>query len=471
MMEEAFFMFDDSYDEHQDSAAKVTSAPARCYAKMPELTRIVERLQLLSTPCNEFGRKIHQAVCEAVPRYGTEISSLAVAMAALGFDVVVRKCNRDAIRGVQMFSCLRHEFLVVRGTSGHLNGVEFIVEPSLRQHFSIPHASPEYEFILNNVPDIFVGSSCRLVPVVQLLCALMADSFRREGHTLPPWRRDAAMLSKWLPQAHLYTDYVVDRSLLPFAPDPAAPVAVPAPISVAVAAIVANGAAAPAVEPVAKEAPAHRLLGFSAAAQELTDLVLLQSSRRNSTGSESSSSCSSGGSDCISPASGFLSDASSRLSSLQDCVREDSAASTSATDSYARVDKPKDQAWLAHPEWSHGRVPKVGAGNGINGGGVAPFGLPNYNWAYILSTAEPRAVRPQVRDASGCLSFKNFPQSVAGCDAGRRGTAGSRLCASSRPSVAAAASTTRPRTRSLLSEQFRVVRTPQVPGRILVTMS
>ncbi|GIL42151.1 hypothetical protein Vafri_209 [Volvox africanus] len=467
-MEEAFFMFDDSYDEHQDSAATVTSAPARCYAKMPELTRIVERLQLLSTPCNEFGRKIHQAVCEAVPRYGTEISSLAVAMAALGFDVVVRRCNRDAIRGVQMFSCLRHEFLVVRGTSGQLNGVEFIVEPSLRQHFSIPHASPEYEFILNNIPDVFVGSSCRLVPVVQLLCALMADSFRREGLTLPPWRRDAAMLSKWLPQAHLYTDYVVDRSLLPFAPVPAAlpSVAVPAPISVPVAAIVANGAATPAVAPVALEAPAHRFLGFSAAAQELKDLVL-QSSRRNSTGSESSSSCSSGGSDCISPASGFLSVASSRLSSLQDCVPEDSAASASAANCYVRVDKPKDLACSAHPEWRNGRAQKFCAGNGVNGGGVAPFGLPNYNWAYILSTEESRAVRSQVRDVLGCSSFKKFPQSVAGCDAGRRGTAGTRLSACGRPSVAAAASS-RPRPRSLLSEQFRVVRSPQAPGRVLI---
>ncbi|GIL74210.1 hypothetical protein Vretimale_1969 [Volvox reticuliferus] len=466
MMEEAFFMFDDSYDEHQDSAATATSAPARCYAKMSELTRIVERLQLLSTPCNDFGRKIHQAVSEAIPRYGTETSSLAVAMATMGFDVVVRKGNRDAIRGVQMFSCLRHEFLVVRGTSGELKGVEFIVEPSLRQHFSIPHASSEYEFILNNMPDIFVGSSCRLVPVVQLLCALMADSFRREGLTLPPWRRDAAMLSKWLPQAQFYTDYVVDRSVLPMAPVPAAvlPVAVPTPIAAPLAAIAATGAAATAVAPVVK-APTHRFLGFSAAAEELKDLVMLQTSRRNSTGSESSSSCSSGGSDCVSPASGFLSVASSRLSSLQDYVPEESAASTSAANSYVRATKPKE-AWCALPARSSGRTSKFGADNGISGGGAAPCGLPNYNWAYILSPEESRAVRPQVRDASDCLSFKNFSQSAGLEGAIRRSAAGSRPSACSRPSVAASA--TRLRTRSLLSEQFRVARNSPAPGRVLI---
>ncbi|GIL74212.1 hypothetical protein Vretifemale_4232 [Volvox reticuliferus] len=77
--------------------------------------------------------------------------------------------------------------------------MEFIVEPSLRQHFAIPHPSPDYEYVLSRTPDVFVGGSCRLVPVIQLLCALMADSFQRKGLPLPPWRREAAMLSKWLP--------------------------------------------------------------------------------------------------------------------------------------------------------------------------------------------------------------------------------------------------------------------------------
>ena len=77
--------------------------------------------------------------------------------------------------------------------------MEFIVEPALRAHFTIPHPSPDYEQMLARAPDVFVGGSCRLAPLVQLLCALMADSFERQGLALPPWRKEAAMLSKWLP--------------------------------------------------------------------------------------------------------------------------------------------------------------------------------------------------------------------------------------------------------------------------------
>ena len=95
---------------------------------------------------------------------------------------------------------LRHSFLVVRGR-GEYEGMEFIVEPALRAHFTIPHPSPDYEQMLARAPDVFVGGSCRLAPLVQLLCALMADSFERQGLALPPWRKEAAMLSKWLPAA------------------------------------------------------------------------------------------------------------------------------------------------------------------------------------------------------------------------------------------------------------------------------
>ncbi|GIL42153.1 hypothetical protein Vafri_214 [Volvox africanus] len=90
--------------------------------------------------------------------------------------------------------------------------MEFIVEPSLRQHFAIPHPSPDYESVLSRTPDVFVGGSCRLVSIIQLLCALMADSFQREGLPLPPWRREAAMLSKWLPHPARIRDLTPRRS-------------------------------------------------------------------------------------------------------------------------------------------------------------------------------------------------------------------------------------------------------------------
>ncbi|KAG2484337.1 hypothetical protein HYH03_016879 [Edaphochlamys debaryana] len=116
--------------------------------------------------------------------------------------------------GTECFRSLRHEFLVVHG-SGDYCGMEFIVEPALRQHFAIPHPSPEYALVLSHLPEVFVGGSCRLAPIVQLMCALMADSFAQQGLALPPWRKEQAMLSKWMPQPHRLRELALDGPQAP----------------------------------------------------------------------------------------------------------------------------------------------------------------------------------------------------------------------------------------------------------------
>ncbi|GIL74209.1 hypothetical protein Vretimale_1967 [Volvox reticuliferus] len=163
---------------------------------------LVRRVKLIARQPSELGRQLHRDVTALLGRFNSDVKSpdalysLASALADLGYDVSLRTALGGGTS--ECFKSLRHEFLIVRGT-GEFCGMEFIVEPSLRQHFAIPHPSPDYEYVLSRTPDVFVGGSCRLVPVIQLLCALMADSFQRKGLPLPPWRREAAMLSKWLP--------------------------------------------------------------------------------------------------------------------------------------------------------------------------------------------------------------------------------------------------------------------------------
>ncbi|GLI70507.1 hypothetical protein VaNZ11_015415 [Volvox africanus] len=163
---------------------------------------LARRIELTARQPSALGRQLHRDVTALLGRFNSDLHlpealyTLASALADLGYEVNLR----TALGGgnSECFKSLRHMFLVVHGT-GEFHGMEFIVEPSLRQHFAIPHPSPDYEYVLSRTPDVFVGGSCRLVPVIQLLCALMADSFQREGLPLPPWRREAAMLSKWLP--------------------------------------------------------------------------------------------------------------------------------------------------------------------------------------------------------------------------------------------------------------------------------
>lgn len=47
--------------------------------------------------------------------------------------------------------------------------------------------------------DEFVGSEACVAALVKFLCAEMGAAFAAAGHTVPPWRAQAAMLSKWLP--------------------------------------------------------------------------------------------------------------------------------------------------------------------------------------------------------------------------------------------------------------------------------
>jgi hypothetical protein len=50
------------------------------------------------------------------------------------------------------------------------------------------------------LPDEVVAPRPRLRQLIAVLCAEMAASFAARGMTLPPWRRQQAVESKWLPQ-------------------------------------------------------------------------------------------------------------------------------------------------------------------------------------------------------------------------------------------------------------------------------
>jgi len=100
--------------------------------------------------------------------------------------------------GPACFRNLRHEFLTVLG-EGDYKDVPYIVDPAFKEQFEIPQPSAAYAALLDLLPTEFVGTSSRLVPLVQCLCAEMVASFEANGLTLPPWRRSQSMLTKWLP--------------------------------------------------------------------------------------------------------------------------------------------------------------------------------------------------------------------------------------------------------------------------------
>lgn len=49
--------------------------------------------------------------------------------------------------------------------------MDFLVEPAFREQFQVSHPTPHYAALLEAVPEEFVGTNARLVPLVHFLCA------------------------------------------------------------------------------------------------------------------------------------------------------------------------------------------------------------------------------------------------------------------------------------------------------------
>ena len=111
---------------------------------------------------------------------------------------------------VNIFANLRNEFLVVVDSEKHgtistdkkqQTEEEYIIEMSFRDHFRMPLVEgmvDRYAQVVDAVPQHVVAPTDVLTSVVEILCGEISSAFEECGWTLPPWRRQKALLSKWL---------------------------------------------------------------------------------------------------------------------------------------------------------------------------------------------------------------------------------------------------------------------------------
>lgn len=128
------------------------------------------------------------------------VAELADTLRRLGYNVRMR----TALGGGWGSTCLRnlrHSFLTVgiQGSQGE-GPATYVVDPRFREQFEIAHATPRYERCLAALGPEVVGSQDRLGRLVELMCREMAAAFAESGTPLPPWRQQAAMMSKWQPR-------------------------------------------------------------------------------------------------------------------------------------------------------------------------------------------------------------------------------------------------------------------------------
>jgi uncharacterized protein (TIGR01615 family) len=77
-----------------------------------------------------------------------------------------------------------------------------VMEPDIKAHFVISRPTPAYARLVDALPSTFVGTHQTLVRLVDFMCEQMNGSFRESGMSVPPWRKNKAILSKWfLPTA------------------------------------------------------------------------------------------------------------------------------------------------------------------------------------------------------------------------------------------------------------------------------
>lgn len=118
---------------------------------------------------------------------------LASKLVNMGYKVSIRTAVGGG-SGQDCFHNLHHEFLIVS-----VRQQQLIVDCTFKDQFKICQQTDQYAHLLQQLPQVFVGSASRLLPMVELMCTEIALSFKESGFTCPPWRHAKSMSSKWFP--------------------------------------------------------------------------------------------------------------------------------------------------------------------------------------------------------------------------------------------------------------------------------
>ncbi|XP_073135094.1 uncharacterized protein [Henckelia pumila] len=92
-----------------------------------------------------------------------------------------------------------HTFLDVIDTSRSKGGeVRVIIELNFRAEFEMARANPEYDKLVEALPEIFVGKIERLLALLKILCTAAKRCMKAKKQHMAPWRKHRYMQAKWL---------------------------------------------------------------------------------------------------------------------------------------------------------------------------------------------------------------------------------------------------------------------------------
>ncbi|KAK9271291.1 hypothetical protein L1049_026881 [Liquidambar formosana] len=91
-----------------------------------------------------------------------------------------------------------HEYIeVIASTQGRKKQIPFVVEIEFRDEFEMAKACEEYQRLINQLPETYIGKADYLNAMVRIVCSAAKRSAKDKKIHMGPWRKTSFMQMKW----------------------------------------------------------------------------------------------------------------------------------------------------------------------------------------------------------------------------------------------------------------------------------
>ncbi|XP_010486283.1 PREDICTED: uncharacterized protein LOC104764448 [Camelina sativa] len=177
-------------------------------AELPDYADDIAKILRNSLIEDSYGRTVlvHVArAMEVLSSLGSQHEQRAVLLRKvmsllreLGHNAAICKTKWKSSGGL---TAGNHEFIDVMFTtpsSASSQTVRYIVDLDFASRFQIARPTAQYARVLQSLPAVFVGRGEELKRILRLVCDAARISLRSRGLTLPPWRKNRYMQTRWL---------------------------------------------------------------------------------------------------------------------------------------------------------------------------------------------------------------------------------------------------------------------------------
>lgn len=75
--------------------------------------------------------------------------------------------------------------------------MKIIIELNFRAQFEMARSNEEYDRLISQLPEVYVGKFSRLQNLIKILCGASKKCMKEKKMHMAPWRKHKYMLAKW----------------------------------------------------------------------------------------------------------------------------------------------------------------------------------------------------------------------------------------------------------------------------------